>query len=141
MAEAWFQKEEYSTLRKEVENCMAELGTLEKAVVGGVAAIFAWVAKDGSSTGQLAFLTWIAPSVIAIYGGLKARAIASHLDLLGSYLRIIEKAQLPLDSKIQGWESYLEKNGVGKRSKVARGAWFAFILLTLLGSYIGIVHS
>jgi hypothetical protein len=53
--------------------------------VGGVAVIFAWVAKDGSSAGHLAALAWLVPIVIAFYGGIKAKAIASHLDVLGGY--------------------------------------------------------
>ena len=87
MKDEWFQKEEYASLRKEVESCMSDLGALEKAVVGGIAVIFAWVAKDGASAGVVALVAWLTPSVIALYGGLKAKAIASHLAVLSGYLR------------------------------------------------------
>ena len=141
MAENWFNKDEYATLRKEVENCMTELGTLEKTVVGGVAAIFAWVAKDGGDHNQIAALAWLVPSVIALYGGLKAKATEAHLKVLGDYLRKIEVAQLSTDSKVEGWQEYFEKNSPGKRTQLAKEAWLGFIGLTVLASVIGFAHS
>ena len=141
MADSWFNKDEYATLRKEVENCMTELGTLEKTVVGGVAAIFAWVAKDGGGHNEIAALAWLVPTVIALYGGLKAKAIASHLEVLGGYLREIEVAQLPNDSKVIGWQAYFAKNSPGKRTRLAKEAWIGFIGLTVLASAVGFAQS
>jgi len=141
MADAWFQKDEYAALRKEVESCMAELATLEKVVVGGVAAIFAWVAKDGIHAGHLAAVAWLVPTVVALYGGLKAKAIESHLAVLGGYLRKIEIAQLPPDSKVEGWQAYFEKNSPGKRTQVTREAWVGLLVLTSLTSAIGFAKS
>jgi hypothetical protein len=141
MSDAWFEKAEYATLRKEVESCMSELGTLEKTVVGGVAAIFAWAAKDGSMSGQLAAVAWMVPSVIALYGGLKAKAIASHLEVLGSYLREIEKTQIQQNSKVQGWQKYFKENGSGKRTQITKEAWIGFFILTVITSVIGLAKS
>jgi hypothetical protein len=141
VADAWFQKEEYTTLRKEVESCMSELGTLEKACVGGVAAIFAWVAKDSGSYDGFAKLAWLVPSVIPLYGSLKAKAIATHLDILGGYLRKIELAQLPDDSKVEGWQKYFEGTSPGERTRAAKNAWLGFTILTILGSVVGFAKA
>jgi hypothetical protein len=135
MAENWFHKEEYATLRKEVENCMTELATLEKACVGGVAAISAWVAKDSGTYHGFAKLAWLVPSIIPIYGALKAKAIASHLNVLGDYLRKIEEANLTSESKVEGWQKYFEAHSPGERTRIATGAWLVFTLLTVLGSF------
>lgn len=141
MAETWFQKDEYATLRKEVENCMSELGTLEKAVVGGVAALFAWAAKDGANAGHLAAVAWMVPTALALYGGLKAKAIGSHLEVLGDYLRKIEEAELPTDAKAKGWQKYFKENSPGERSKRTRQAWIGFFILTSVTSIIGVSKS
>jgi hypothetical protein len=141
MSDAWFQKDEYATLRKEVESCMTELASLEKVVVGGVAAIFAWVAKDGAHSGYLAAVAWLVPTVVAPYGGLKEKAIESHLKILSGYLRKIEIAQLPPDSKVEGWEDYFEKNSLGKRTQVSKEAWGGLLVLTALTSAIGFANS
>jgi hypothetical protein len=141
MPDAWFQKDEYATLRKEVESCMTELATLEKVVVGGVAAIFAWVAKDGAHAGHLAAVAWLVPTVVALYGGLKAKAIESHLNVLGGYLRKIEIAQLPPDAKMEGWQDYFDKNSLGKRTQVTREAWLGLLVLTAITSAIGFAKT
>lgn len=141
MSDNWFEKEEYATLRKEVESCMAELSSLEKTVVGSVATIFAWVAKDGANAGHLAGLAWLVPTVIALYGGLKAKAIASHLKVLGGYLREIESAQLPQSSKVQGWHRYFEEKSPGERTHVTKEAWGGFFILTVITSFIGFAKS
>ena len=141
MVDAWFQRDEYATLRKEVESCMSELGTLEKTVVGGIAAIFAWVAKDDSNAGVLAAIAWLIPSVIALYGGLKAKAIESHLKILSGYLRKIEEAQLPPDAKVEGWEKYFEHESPGKRTQVAKDAWIGLLVLTVITSAIGFART
>jgi len=141
MSDSWFPKEEYTTLRKEVEDCMRELATLEKVCVGGVAAIFAWVAKDSGSYQGFAKFAWLVPSLIPIYGMMKAKAIELHLKVLGGYLRQIEISQLPSDAKVEGWQKYFEDKSPGERTKTARGAWIAFTILTILGSLIGFVGS
>lgn len=141
MADAWFQKDEYATLRKEVESCMTELATLEKVVVGGVATIFAWVAKDGAQADHLTAVAWLVPTVVALYGSLKAKAIQSHLAVLGGYLRKIEIAQLPADSKVEGWQDYFEKNSSGKRTQVTKEAWVGLSVLTIITSVIGFAKS
>ena len=137
MSEPWFQKEEYATLRREVESCMSELATLEKLCVGGVAAIFAWVAKDSGSYQNFAKFAWFMPSIITIYGMLKSRAIGSHLNVLGGYLRKIEVSQLPPDAEVEGWEKYFQASSPGKRKKVTEYAWIAFAALTVIGSLVG----
>ena len=141
MTDEWFQKEEYASLRKEVESCMSDLGALEKAVVGGIAVIFAWVAKDGASAGVIAAIAWLIPSVIALYGGLKAKAIASHLAVLSGYLRTIEDAQLPEGAKVEGWEKYSERTSPGKRTRLAKQTWIGLLVLTVITGVFGFATS
>jgi len=141
MTENWFSKEEYATLRKEVESCMAELGTLEKACVGGVAAIFAWVAKESDGVNSIIALAWLTPSIIALYGLLKAKVIGTRLKVLGGYLREIEVAQIPPDTTPKGWQEYFERKSPGERTQVAREAWLGFLVLTVIASAIGFIHA
>ena len=141
MADSWFQKEEYATLRKEVESNMTELATLEKVCVGGVAAIFAWIAKNSGDYHGFEKFVWMVPSILPIFGMLKAKAIGSHLTLLGQYLREVEIAHLPEGSSPGGWEAYFEKHGLGERTKQTRRRWVAIAVVTLLGSSVGLAEA
>ncbi|PNG50360.1 MULTISPECIES: hypothetical protein [unclassified Variovorax] len=156
MAEPWLPKEEYIALRKEVEGCMAELALTERACVLGVVAIFAWLASAEYRFGFGA-LVWITPFLVVAYGIWKSHAIYSHLKLLGGYLRLLELEAYPMDSakiaeapakptakpsaeELQHgrWESYFERLGKGRRTRVTFIAWGVFALATILASGLGL---
>lgn len=84
--DSWFMKEEYLTLRKEVELNLEELSSLEKSCVGGVAAIFAWVATNSADLEGFGKFAWLVPILLPVFGALKAKAIGIHLGVLGKYL-------------------------------------------------------
>ena len=101
-----FVKEEYLSLRKEIENCIAEMSSLERNCVIAAAVAFAWVATQ-SMNSAVALIAWLLPSVIPGLGVLRALAIRSRLSTLSEYIKTIEKAQLPYDTPVIGWEHYL----------------------------------
>lgn len=141
MADSWFQKEEYLTLRKEVESNVAELANLEKLCVGGVAGIFAWVSKNSGDLNGFENFAWMVPSLLPVFGMLKANAIGVHLGILGDYLLKIERAQLTEGMNPEGWESYFQNNGTSERAKQAKLRWKALAWVTLSGSTVGLVQS
>lgn len=78
------RKEEYLTLRKEVEAQMTELGQLECNFVLAAAVIYAWLVNDGVGT-SIAKAGWYIPVLFALFGGLRSFSVGSHLFTLGRY--------------------------------------------------------
>jgi len=77
MADFDFLKEEYLTLRKEVELAMAELNVLETYCVYGTAAAFVWLSSNPLD-GALLF-AWFIPLLLVAFGAARSWAIAKHL--------------------------------------------------------------
>lgn len=137
---AELHKEEYQTLRKEVETAMAELNTLESGALLAVSGIFAWLVThevDGDIR-----LGWFIPCALVLFCILRAWAINKHLGWLGNYLmRHEEKFIRP---QLLGWEHFLSekeessmKPRRGFRGKVTFVFWGALLIATIAGGYRG----
>ncbi len=130
-------KEEYLTLRKEVETHMAELGLLEKNCVLASAAIYAWLAKGGDAA-SISAIAWYIPIFFAIFGAIRSFSLGVHLKNLGEYLFEIESAYLVDDNKPQGWEHHLKSEKKPIRSIGTSAFWIVFLISTIT---IGILAS
>jgi hypothetical protein len=131
-----FLKEEYLSLRKEVENVILELRQLERNCVIAVAVAFTWVAtqKLGHEIAQVA---WLIPPIIPLYGAIRSNAIGKHLVVMSNYIKTIEKASIPDGDGIMGWEHYLEANSPGALNAASKQLWMALLLMSALVSAIG----
>ncbi|MFM0049882.1 hypothetical protein [Caballeronia grimmiae] len=139
-------KEEYLSLRKEIETQLAELSALERNSLLAVAAVYSWlVVHSGGSDGRQYPFTWMAwaiPCLIAIFGAARAYSINVHLGTMGEYLRKVElasqtKGELPAGL---GWETYFESAGRGRQTTVRIGFWAVFILTTLSVCILALLH-
>jgi hypothetical protein len=153
MVQDWLPKEEYIALHKEVEGCMAELGLMERASVLGLAAIFAWVATHAETLNGYAGLAWWAPLPVAAFGAWKSYAIAHHINVLGSYLTLLEcEAEEPRLTEVSKdrldayerasfpqsrWQVHLMRKSEGWRTRVTRIAWVVLVVATGVGSLFG----
>lgn len=131
-----FLKEEYLTLRKEIEAAILELGQLERNCVIAVAVAFTWVATQ-TLKHEIAQVAWLAPLLIPLYGAIRSRAIRKHLVVMANYIKTIEEVAIPDDVGVVGWEHYLEANNPGALSAASKQLWVALLLLSLLVSAIG----
>ena len=139
MAEVWLDKEEYLTLRKEVEAGVAELAPIEKGCVAGVAFVFAFVSKDSASYPTFASFAWLMPIFIPLYGALKSWVIGKHLRVVGQYLRNIETRYPPAAG---GWEGHIsQREKFEHHAKFGTIIWGGFFVLTTIGSVVGFVGS
>ncbi len=131
MSDFELPKEEYLTLRKEVETHMTELGQLERSVILASAAVYAWLAKDGTGT-AIAKIGWYIPILFAFFGALRSLSLGLHLVDLGKYLKEIEAAYLNDSSKPKGWEHYLEKSKKPLRKAGTIIFWLVFLIITIV---------
>jgi hypothetical protein len=131
-------KEEYLSLRKEIETQLSELSALERNSLLAIAAVYSWlVVHSGGADGHQYVFTpkaWAIPVLIAIFGALRAYSINLHLGMMGRYLREVEvdsrrRGELP---ESLGWEHYFESASRGAQTKVRMAFWGALVLVTLL---------
>ena len=143
-SDSGIDKEEYQTLRKEVETAMSELNTLETAGLVAVAGIFAWLFANAGKLPDSA--AWYIPSVLVAMCCLRALMIGRHLGLLGNYIRRLETRYL--QPRVQGWEHFLAaprwKGGITRRS--GRGMltglfWIILLGATLYGVDLGVNYA
>lgn len=143
--ESVFRKEEYLSLRKEIENCLAELSNLERNCVIGVAIAYSWVVTTESLQGSSALAAWLVPATIPVYGAARSLAIGQQLGLLGRYLRTVEEKIFPIsvltnpgcECHHDGWEHFFDKHGQSLTTRTRRLFWVSFLLLSILFSGLG----
>ncbi len=130
MSEFDLPKEEYLTLRKEIETHMIELGQLERNCVLAAAGVYAWLVKDGINS-PIAAIGWYIPVLFAVFGGMRSVSLGLHLISLGKYIMQIESTHFVDKSKPQGWEHHLAstKSPIRRISSVA--FWIVFLLTTV----------
>ena len=126
-----FKKEEYLTLRKEIETHMDELGKLERNCVLVSGAIYAWLAVHGTNDSFFK-LGWYIPSLFAVFGGLRSLSLAIHVKNLGLYIQQIERSELSDQQGPKGWEHYLESKPRLIRPSFEALFWIVFFAVTLL---------
>ena len=97
---------EYATLRKEIEGYLQELRTLDRNVVIGVAATWAWLATYHEATlGPTHWrLAWLIPFFLVLLAWLRSFVIFRSLRCLGAYIKNHLQEELPL-----GWEGCKER--------------------------------
>ena len=105
MDSAGFLKEEYLTLRKEVEAAVERLALMERYSLIAVAAIYTWVFSQAAHV-QLPEIIWFIPSVLALFCALRSFTIGRHLGRLSGYIMKIEQEVACSNKYATGWEHY-----------------------------------
>jgi hypothetical protein len=133
-------KEEYQTLRKEVETAMSELNSLESGALITVAGIFAWLFTH--KVEGVIVLGWFIPFALVFFCILRAWTINRHLGWLGEYLKRYETALIK--PPLSGWEHFLSespegstKSRRGLRGSVTYFFWGFLLIATLAGAVVG----
>jgi hypothetical protein len=137
MADFDLRKEEYLTLRKEIETQMTELGQLERNCVLAAAVVYAWLVKDGAET-SIAKAGWFIPVLFALFGALRSLSVGRHLFALGHYIHQIESAHLTDPNLPKGWEHFLAAPEQKRRTRTAItiSFWVAFLAATTVAAAI-----
>jgi hypothetical protein len=126
------QKEEYISLRKEIENSLADLSGLEKNRLVAVAAVYVWLVSQTPPTGFDKSMGWGVPILLAMFGALRSYSLSQQLDIIGAYIREIEKLNKPGGEVAVGWETFFQKEGKRTQTKIRKGFWGVLSLFTLV---------
>jgi hypothetical protein len=135
-----FRKEEYLSLRKEIETNLAELSALERNCVIAASTAYAWVATNASLQQEIVQTAWLVPALIPVYGAVRSKTIGEHLDLIGEYLRTVEARALPKTAPIdvqEGWEHFFKAKTTSNTTNRRKDFWVSLVLVSALCSGLG----
>lgn len=136
------RKEEYASLRREIEMCLAEFSDLERNCVLASAAAYAWVSSSAAIQAYVTYVAWFIPIVIPVYGLSRTYAVGKHLKRIGGYIRLVEQGEAFRGS---GWETYLERErnstGADASNKIRTTFWSLFLACSVAASGLGLAES
>ena len=101
----------------------------ETYALGAVAALYAWLVKDGKSLPVAAF--YIASPLVAL-AGWRALGLYRRVNEIAKYLRMIEKEFFTTTHSLPGWETYLAKDGSFALVPTAATFWIVLLLVTFI---------
>jgi hypothetical protein len=130
------RKEEYISLRKEIEAMLLELSTLERSCVLAIAAVYAWLAAPIATHQSLSpfhsAVAWGAPFFLAFFGALRAYSINKHFGTVGEYISKIEDVTKKEDPTFEGWEHFFASDDRrGIQTRIRMWFWACLIAATL----------
>lgn len=127
-----FLKEEYLTLRKEVEAAVAELASLERNAILAIAAIYSWLVTAKLAI-PFSYLAWSIPILISLFSALRSFNVGQHLQRLSDYIKKIEVEVSQSNQHAKGWEHFHSDKTKNKhRTKITVAFWLCLIAVTLL---------
>jgi hypothetical protein len=98
-----FHKEEYQSLRKEIEASVREARDLEKYALLATAAVWTWLAAKGRHVTNPQF-NWI-PAVIVILAIVRSVALLLSIRKIAAYIQTVEAEFACHPPK--GWETFV----------------------------------
>lgn len=119
-------KEEYLTLRREIETHLAETGAIERNCIFGIAAVYSWLA---AKTEEISSIFLFIPVLIVFFGALRSVALGIHLKNLGAYILTIEDSMGDSTKGYKGWENFL----------ITRKSTFKYVNPAITGMYWGVL--
>jgi hypothetical protein len=132
------RKEEYLTLRKEIEEKLAELAFLERNCVIAIAVVYAWLTTEGRGKGGTSaldgfegFVAWGAPFLLSLFSAWRAYSINSHFGTVSDYVKTIESVTTQQDPTFVGWETFFASDyRRGLQTSIRTKFWGALCAIT-----------
>lgn len=108
-----FLLQEHSSLRKEIENHLADRKKIDGQVLIGIFAIYVWsLTRAEGVSSELLIVSLFLPPVVVALGFLKWLSIMFKMFSAAEYLKKIELQFLNQENL--GWEHFLEKRRIDK---------------------------
>jgi hypothetical protein len=114
-------------LRQEILYHLQETRKLEVYVVGGLAALYAWLC-----TAHAAKLVWYVGVLFPLLGALRAWASLRRIGEIAAYLRQLEGRFFTDPTGPEGWERHFARVSRGVMTRTAMAFWLGLLAVTLL---------
>lgn len=123
-----FHKLEYESLRKEIESSVKEARQLEKYALVVAAAVWTWLAKDGSNVAHPSFY-WI-PAIFVLFGIVRSIALLLVIKKIAKYLETVERVFA--SNPPMGWETFVTNPRDYTIALSSAFFWLALLLVTCI---------
>ncbi|HEY3415268.1 MAG TPA: hypothetical protein VGM23_00160 [Armatimonadota bacterium] len=123
-----YHLEEYIQLMEDRINRIKEIRQLEVLVVGGLAAIYAWLASVHISS----LVLWFAPVLLPLFGLYRALMLKRSVGKLNAYIRKLEAVFNQDSPGLEGFESWRAVNPPSGVTRSSLVFWCILVLLTLI---------
>lgn len=140
-----FDLEEFRALRQEVLQKVDAVSKLERLVVIGTAAVYAWL----MTTVRAGQPIWFLPTLFALLGWAWTSSLGHQIYLAGQYLLVLENRLRPAPlpehlirkaipeapgSDVHGWEGFIRQSGVRKQflNRAPHLFWVLLVASTLI---------
>jgi len=123
-----FAKAEYDSLRAEIVATIKEIWDIERYVVAGMVAVWAWLATH-RHVGPRA--VWFLPFALVLYGVLRASALWDSAQVIVRYLTELEPLRKPGGPDIIGYETH-RKQFHADIEKSARRFWIVLLVVSFV---------
>jgi hypothetical protein len=120
---------EYASLHGEIRELIAEARTLERQVLFGTGAVWAWLAIHGKDVAQLG---WFIPLLFALGGAFRAFALKRAVENIALYIRKLEGALAEGPPNLVGWETFRRLRPPPEGFVTSGVMWSAHVFWALL---------
>jgi hypothetical protein len=129
------QKEEYLSLRKEIEGMLAELSSLERNAILACAAVYSFITTYAiDKNGLTPFYRAVAfgtPVFISVFSALRAWSLNQHFGTLSTYMTKVEEVTALREEGFIGWEHFFAKDWRrGTQTRMRMGFWIFLVVAT-----------
>lgn len=114
-----FLLEQYKSLRNEISNNIAEIRSLQRFAVVGVAAVWAWIAVNASAAPRWAAFT---PMIFVVLGWVYSRQVLREMGEQGTFIAMVIEPAFCKDQTVTqtGWENWIRR--VPESERVFKGS-------------------
>jgi hypothetical protein len=128
-----FLLREYDAVQEKIGHAVRDLARTETIVPVAMAALYAWLVKDGGIVAKQAPWVYFIPVGLALIGLLRQEARYAYLRVTEEYVRSIEKDVYGEDGKpLQGWENFYEKKSIRYHHGLRTVIWIALLTLSFV---------
>ncbi len=128
-----YRLEEYKSLIEDRNHRIREIRKLEILVVGGIAALYAWIYTNKPQTAVI----WFLPVLLPIFGFYRALMLKKSIQIIVNYIKTMESHVFEKENEeIVGYETYrstIPKSGVTVSSFIF---WISMIIVTTIFSVL-----
>jgi hypothetical protein len=126
-----FMLREHEALQEKMSRSAADLWRIEAIVPLAIAALCAWLAKEGGQVGTiLNWLLWIPVGLVG-FGFIRQEIRYRYIDVVEDYLIRMEKSVYGKEGDLRGWENHWKARGSHGNRHTRRLVWAILLLATV----------
>jgi hypothetical protein len=126
-----FVLREYDAIQAKIDHAVRDLARTETIVPVAMAALYAWLVKDGGTLARQAPWIYFIPVGLALIGLLRQEARYAYIRVAETYLRKVEVEIYGQGAEpIEGWENFYQNKSVRNHHVLRVIIWIALLAVS-----------